>query len=167
MILFHIVRNWLIGPVVIGSLVFSSSSVAAEDDPEAKSRLEFMRTSVNSLEPESSELKSKNALVVAQKPLLRYSDPTRVGTDLTGAFLLDASVWRLGTEGRPTALVSLEIYQGPDKSQMLSFEFVSLSESKFALKHKTKDVRWDATESGLKMKELSDAPKPAATAARA
>jgi len=38
-----------------------------------------MQAAVRSLEPESSELKTKAALTVASKPLLRYSDPTRGG----------------------------------------------------------------------------------------
>jgi hypothetical protein len=126
-----------------------------------------MQTAVRRLEPESSELKTKAALTVASKPLLRYSDPTRGGV-LKGAaanVLLDAAVWRLGTEGRPTALVTVEIYQAPDTSRVLAFEFLSLSAAKFALKHKTEKIRWDATGSALTLKELPDAPKPAATAA--
>src|SRR5262249_44399026 len=39
-----------------------------------------------------------------------------------------------------------------------------LSETKFALKHKTEKIRWDATGSALHLKELPDAPGPAATA---
>src|SRR5437899_4219986 len=68
-----------------------------QDDPQAKERLEFMKAEVGSLELESSELRPKAAFTFVSKPLLRYSDPTRDG--------LDAGVWRLGTEGRPTALV--------------------------------------------------------------
>jgi hypothetical protein len=47
----------------------------------------------------------------------------------------------------------------------MSYEFLSLTEKKFVLKHKTEAVRWDATASGLELKDLPDAPKPAATAA--
>jgi hypothetical protein len=159
-------RSWLTSQVVLGLLVSLVSSAAAEDDPQAKQRLKLMKEAVSSLEPSSSELKTKAALTVASKPLLRYSDPTRGGV-IQGAaanVLLDAGVWRLGTEGRPTALVTVEIYQAPDTSRILAFEFVSLSKAKFALKHKTEMIRWDATDSALALKELPDAPKPAATA---
>jgi hypothetical protein len=44
--------------------------------------------------------------------------------------------------------------------------FLSLTETKFTLKHKTEQVRWDAPSSALALKELPKAPKPAATAAR-
>ena len=39
-----------------------------------------------------------------------------------------------------------------------------LTDRPFALKHKTENVGWDATGSGLELKPLPDAPKPAATA---
>jgi hypothetical protein len=149
----------------LGLLLLTISSSPAQEEPEAKKRLELMQAAVESLEGNSSEIKSKSALTFAAKPLLRYSDPTRGGTSRSDSFLLDAGVWRLGTEGRPTALVSIEIYQASDKVQLLSFEFSLLSEAKFSLKHKTKDIRWDATDSDFKLKELPDAPKPAATAA--
>ncbi len=107
--------------------------------------------------------------------LLRCSDGTsRVlgpGRPLAVTFapggqrLATAGVWRVGTEGRPTALVTLEIYRAPNGTHVLSYEFLSLTEAKFALKHKTEDVRWDATASGLSFKELPDSPKPASTAA--
>jgi hypothetical protein len=152
--------------VVLGLLVSLVSSVAAEDDPQAKQRLQLMQEAVRSLEPESSELKMKAALTFASKPLLRYSDPTRGRFAGAGNVLLDATVWRLGTEGRPTALVTIEIYQVPGAPRLLSYEFLSLSEAKFSLKHKAEKIRrWEPTESGLTLKELPGAPKPAATAA--
>jgi hypothetical protein len=47
----------------------------------------------------------------------------------------------------------------------MALEFLSLTEKKFSLKHKTQGARWDATASGLALKELPGAPKPAAGAA--
>jgi hypothetical protein len=70
----------------------------------------------------------------------------------------------LGTEGRPAALVTVEIYQEPGGSRVLAFEFLSLSEKKFSLKHKTEKIRWDPPGSALQLKELPDAPRPASTA---
>ena len=46
--------------------------------------------------------------------LPRATYPTRGGVLATTNVLLDAGVWRLGTEGRPTALVTVEIYQNPN-----------------------------------------------------
>ena len=153
-------RFWLV-PLLI------SCPAWAQDGAETKQRLALMQGAVASFEPESPELKSKPAFAFPPKPLLRYSDPTRGGVKEQSAnnVLLDASVWRLGTEGRPTALVTVEIYEERDGSHVLSFEFVSLTETPFTLKHKSKNVRWDATASGLALKELPDAPRPAVTAA--
>ena len=152
--------------VVLGLFVLSVSSALADDEQEAKKRLEYMQAAVESLEPESTELKPKVALAVASKPLLRYSDPTRGQEEKTQKnVLLDAGVWRLGTEGRPTALVTIEMYQAPDGARILAYEFLSMTEKTFSLKHKTEKVRWDASASGLELKELSEAPKPGATVA--
>ena len=153
-------RFWLV-PLL---LVFPA---LAQDEAETKQRLELMRAAVSSLEPESPKLKSKPSFEFPHQPLLRYSDPTRGGVKEEAAnnVLLDAGVWRLGTAGRPTALVTVEIYEERDASHVMSFEFVSLSATPFTLKHKSKDVRWDATSSALSLKELPGAPKPAPTAA--
>jgi hypothetical protein len=149
--------------VVLGLLVSSACALSADDEQDGHRRLEFMRAAVESLVPESSELKSKAALTAAPKPLLRYSDPTRGGVKEPVNVLVDGGVWRLGAEGRPTALVTVELYQAPNGSRVLAYEFLSLTEAKFSLKHKTERVRWDATGSALELKELPDAPKPAAT----
>ena len=161
-------RSRLALGVVLGLLVVSLPPAVAQDEPQAKRRLEFMHAAVASLVPESSELKSKAALAVAAQPLLRYSDPTRgngIKEDAAVNVLLDAGVWRLGAEGRPTALVTIEIYESPNGARVLAYEFLSLTDAKFALKHKTERVRWDATGSSLDLKDLPDAPKPAATPA--
>jgi hypothetical protein len=159
-------RSWLASPIVLGLFLLLVSSMPAEEDPQAKQRLRLMEEAVQSIEPESSELKTKEALTVASKPLLRYNDPTRGANEAAGNFLLDATVWRLGTEGRPTALVTIEIYQSAGAPRLLSYEFLSLTEAKFALKHKAEKIRsWEPEESGLTLKELPDAPKPAVTAA--
>jgi hypothetical protein len=165
MVAFRIRRRLSACRVALGLLVCLVSSVSAQEEPRAKERLKVMREAVDSLEPESAELKTKAALTFASKPLLRYSDPTRDDAEVTGNVLLDATVWRLGTEGRPSALVTVELYQAAKSPTLLSYEFLSLSEAKLSLKHKADKVpRFDPTESGLTLKELPDAPKPAATA---
>jgi hypothetical protein len=162
----HRGRSQSVSLLVLVLLVLSMSSVTAQEEPQAKQRLDFMQAAVRTLEPESSELKLKTALGPASKPLLRYSDPTRGGVKEDASnVLLDAGIWRLGTEGRPTALVTVEIYQAPDGARLLAYEFLSLTERKFSLKHKTEKIRWDATESALNLKEMPDGPKPAGTAA--
>lgn len=159
-------RGRLSAAIVLGLLAASLSTAPAQEEPQARQRLEFMQAAVEAMEPEASELKSKAALAAAAKPLLRYNDPTRGGSKEAGTnLLLDAGIWRLGSEGRPTALVTVELYQASSGSRVLAYEFLSLAGSKFSLKHKAEAVRWDATGSAVEWKELPDAAKPAASPA--
>jgi hypothetical protein len=164
MVAFPVGRSWLASQVALGLLVSWVASAPAQDESQAKQQLEFMQAAVASLEPEASELKSKTALVAVPKPLLRYSDPTRGGVLAATNVLLDGGVWRLGAEGRPAALITVELYQNPNGSRVLAYEFLSLTDAKFSLKHKTERIRWDPAGSALNLQELPDAPKPAATA---
>ena len=159
-------RAGRIGLLLSALAALAPAGASAEDDPGAKKRLDVMRGAVENLDARAADLKPE-ALAPAPEPLLRYSDPTRGGVkdEFNNNVLVDATVWRLGAEGRPTGLVTLEIYRFPDGAQLLSYEFLSMTETRFALKHKTEEwVRWDATGSGLALKDLPDAPKPAATA---
>jgi len=165
MVTLSVGRRWLTAQVVLGLLVSLISFVSAEDEPQAKQRLKWMQEALDNLEPQSSELKTKVALTFGSRPLLRYNDPTRGGAGDKANLLLDAGVWRLGTEGRPTALVTVEIYRVNNRSHIMTFEFLSLTKAKCALKHKTEKIRWDPAASALSLKKLPDAPKPAATAA--
>src|SRR5262245_642308 len=120
-------RSVLVVVFVLG--LFAAASSADDDDAEAKKRLEVMRAAVTALEGSSEVLKPK-ALAAAPEPLLRYSDPTRAPS-----VLLDAGVWRLGTEGRPKALVTVELYRRPNGTRVLSYEFLSIAQEKYSLKH--------------------------------
>jgi hypothetical protein len=133
------------------------------DEVERKEQLSLMEKTVASLDISSDVIRDKTALTFAARPLLRYSDPTRGSTEAN--VLLDATVWRLGEKGRPTALVTLEIYRATVKESLLSYEFASLTPDKFSLRHKTFDkVTWQATGSALSMTPLAEAPAPTKTA---
>jgi hypothetical protein len=137
---------------------------AAADDAPSKQRMLLMEQTIAGLGATSDAIASKSALKFAAKPLLRYSDPTR-GT-AQGNVLLDATVWRLGESGRPTALVTLEIYRSSAEEAMLSYEFASLTSDRFSLRHQEHEkVAWNATGLAARMSPLSDAPLPAMTAA--
>jgi hypothetical protein len=166
MVPFHRGRGGSAFQVVLGLLVASVSSVSAQDEQQAEQRLEFMKAAVGSFEPESAELRPIAAFTLVPRPLLRCSDPTRGGGTASEAeanVLLDAGVWRLGTEGQPTALVTIEVYQHPDGSRLLSYESLSLSETTFTPRHKTRKIRWDPSGSALNLRELPNAAKPAGT----
>jgi hypothetical protein len=134
-----------------------------DDDALRKKRLQLMEQTIADFEISSTEITSRPALTFSAKPLLRYSDPTRGLTESN--VLLDASVWRLGATGRPTALVTLEIYRSTTETGELAYEFLSLVDAKFSLVRKSAEtVVWDATGSALKLRDLPGAPEPAKVA---
>jgi hypothetical protein len=140
----------------------SLSRLAAAQDDAAEQRMSLMRAAIDDFAVSSQEIDSEPALRFATRPLLRYSDPTRGFSG--GQSLLDATVWRLGEQGRPTALVTLEIYRAADDAR-LSYEFVSLTPAAFELARRADPVvRWLATKTDLQIRPLDDAPPPAKTA---
>lgn len=154
--------------ILTASLLLAAAGPLRADEStqeeQSKGRLELMQQTIAGLEPAEGEKLGKAALTFVAKPLLRYSDPTRGTTEAN--VLLDATVWRLGEKGRPTALVTLEIYRASEENNILAYEFLSLSPAKFSLKHKEREkVAWDAAGDALQLRPLPDAPKPAANAA--
>lgn len=146
--------------------ILLSSSGNSDEETERKQRLQFMERVIADFEIESTEVTSQEALKFSPKPLLRYSDPTRgLGTSEANV-LLDASVWRIGLTGRPTALLTLEIYRSTGEAGVLSYEYLSLADAKYRLRRKSvENVVWDATGSALTLRAIPDAPKPAESAA--
>lgn len=152
--------------VTVGLWICASLAALAQDDPagtprdeQAKRRLELMLGALADCRISSQEIASAAALKMGKSPLLRYDDPTR-GLGETTEGLQDASVWRVGETGRPTALITLEIYrQGPMRG-VLSYEFLSLSPSPLDLTS-PRGPKWTPTSTDLKMAALPKAPRPA------
>ena len=133
---------------------------SAEEAAVSKRRLEFMERTVRSLAVRSDQIADVARLKFAAAPLLRYSDPTRGMTEQN--VLVDATVWRLGEQGRPTSLVTLEIYRTSADAAILAYEFASLTESRFSLTGDTRaKIVWDAAGSALTVNKLDGAPDPA------
>src|SRR5215213_1226648 len=106
--------------VLLGGLLGVSAAAAQdasnskeETAREATARLELMQSTIAGFSAEGDEIDDRSRLKFAAKPLLRYSDPTRGLENETT--LLDASLWRLGESGRPTAIVTLEMYRAPNQ----------------------------------------------------
>jgi hypothetical protein len=151
------------------AVVFAARSYGAEDEPDrskadarAGQRMKIMSEAIDALQLTSAEIKSESALRFAERPILRYQDQSRqTGDGVKG--VLDASVWRLGKTGRPTALVTLEIYPVVNQSMhLLAYEFISLSPQKFEMKNAS-GPRWMPHGTDLSMAALDDAPEPAET----
>ncbi|HZL87943.1 MAG TPA: hypothetical protein VFB96_06160 [Pirellulaceae bacterium] len=130
-------------------------------DEAARRRLELMLSALADCQISSPEIAIESALKTGKTPLLRYDDPTRgLGEKSDG--LQDASVWRLGETGRPTALITLEIYRNGPKKAILSYEFLSLTPSPLELKS-PRGPLWTPTSTDLRMAPLDKAPSPADT----
>jgi hypothetical protein len=143
-----------------------SSAWSAEDEPAdeqkaaaAKRRLEIMQAAIDDFKVSSTAIESAEALKFAARPLLRYSDETR-GRDSVTKGVMDAAVWRLGEHGRPTAVVTMEIYRLQEARALLTYEFVSLSSAPFEMQS-VRGPGWFAPNTDLKMTQLAEAPAPA------
>ena len=119
----------------------------------------MMRKVIDDFDVRLLQVEPPVALTFRREPLLRYNDPSRPG-DKGAQSLLDASVWRLGETGRPTAIVTLEVYPRGEATAVLSYEFVSLSPVGFEIKN-SHGVTWTPSSTQLSIKPLVDAPKPA------
>lgn len=89
-----------------------------------------------------------------EKPLFRYDDPTRG--------YIDGTVWRLGAEGRPLAIITTELAPRYAGKPCVIYDCLSLSEEPFTAA--SDDLPgWAPPESAVELRPLPDAPAPAAT----
>ena len=156
-------------PALMAALTLAACAVAArgaEQEPApskadalAKARLEAMRQVIEVFRVRSSQIDSAAALKFNPRPLLRYSDQSREGdNDTLGVH--DATVWRLGETGRPTAVVALEIYSVRAGNPLLNYEFMSFSDRKFEMTS-PRGPSWTPAGAGLAMTPLAEVPAPA------
>ncbi len=136
-------------------------SVAGQENPEEKkvptsrtsaSRLRAVRESMRQItSPASTENGlAAQPLEIKPDPLLRYNDVTRG--------ILDSVVFRVGTTGRPAALITAEVYGREGTTFLLNHEFVALFEPK--LRAKRDAFVWEPSEGNLKFHEFRDAEPP-------
>jgi hypothetical protein len=150
-------------------VILALASVALAQQPGdegavSRNRLKFMEETIGSLAATSDQIKSVADLRVAAKPLLRYSDPTRGMTEQN--VLVDATVWRLGEAGRPTGLVTLELYRTTADAGVLAYEFASFTPAAFSLTHQNRpSIHWKATGSAISFRALEGSSAPAKTPA--
>lgn len=142
---------WVGVPEVARSDEDDSKAKQAEQAKSAsKRRLALMQEAIDAFSITSPQIKSEKALRLGKSPKLRYDDPVRS--------LLDAGVWRMGEEGRPLALVTLELYGAGEARAVLSYEFLSLIERQFSMRSPKGPV-WNPAETELKFASLENAPQ--------
>jgi hypothetical protein len=134
----------------------------SQAEKRAARRLEIMRGAIDDFQVRSSEIEDESALTFSDRPLLRYHDQSReAGEGLRG--VVDAALWRLGTAGRPKAIVTLEIYLADEGDPVLTYEFVSLTPQKFDMNRRAHGVQWLPHGTQLSMETLRGLAKPADT----
>jgi len=122
-------------------------------DKTSASRLRAVRQIMGQITMTSMAGDMPQPLELKPDPLLRYSDPTRG--------ILDSVVFRVGTKGRPVALISAELYGRNGQQFLLNHEFIALYEPKFMMK---RDVFvWQPTQGNLVFQEVPATEAPVET----
>ena len=115
--------------LVLAMLLLSGTTGYSQDDETPKKsenakRLAFMSEVVEAFRLSPKEAKPGIARRFQNRPIMRYSDPTRG--------LVDATLWKLGS-GRPQAIVTLELDRPVNEGDRLTYEFLSLTPEPFTL----------------------------------
>jgi hypothetical protein len=131
---------------------------SADDDPSRASsaaRLKFLQQQLRDMKVDSTVEDDPRELKFQMTPLLRYNDPPRG--------IADSVIFRLGTRGRPIALVTAELYGGTGRQYALSHEFLAIDNPRVTVQ---RDVfRWQPPkEAGVTFKPLATDQRPSETA---
>lgn len=121
------------------------------DDMLRAQRFELMQSRVAALKIESLEKDFPTRF--ATKPIFTYNDPARR--------YVAASVWRLGEQGRPKALLAVELHRSTYGKPSLCYEYGSLTKTPF--KMSAENVDWTPQGTLYEFKPLHDAPAPEKT----
>ena len=144
--------------LVAAILLVCGGHASADDDPDRPSsavRLKFLQQLLRDMRVESTEEADQRELKFQMTPLLRYNDTPRG--------IADSVIFRLGTRGRPIALVTAEIYGGTGRQYLLNHEFLAIDDARVRLKRDT--FRWQPPkEAGVKFQLLDAGQRPSDTA---
>jgi hypothetical protein len=135
--------------LVVGGVV---GRAAEPDDDLAQQWLDMMRQRALSIRFRATSDDFPERLEA--EPLFRYDDPTRG--------YIDGTVWRLGSSGRPLAIVTTELAPRYSGRPCVVYDYLSLSEVPFTAT--SDDVPgWSPPRSAVELSELPGAPAPAET----
>lgn len=150
----------LIGIALLALVVSKANPLRAEDaKPPAKNRdevlkvrrFELMQSRVTALKIQSDEVGFPTQF--AKKPILTYSDPARR--------YVAASVWKLGEQGRPKALLAVELHRNSFGKPSLGYEYGSLTATPFTMS--AEKVNWTPKGMLYRFQPIHDAPAPERT----
>lgn len=150
----HRTRCCAVMVCLMGALV-AGATATAQPDEEVDAKLQEMRERAQSLKAVAVSEGQRSSLKLIKRPLLRYNDPARDTTDGT--------LWAWDRTGRPAALIAL--FSEPlDGGEKWSYEFVSLSSNRIAIRHKS-GWQWSPKEANLQMQPVPQGFSPADTEA--
>ena len=133
------------------------AQVAAEDDPTGPSsaaRLKFIQQILDDMRVESTVEGDQRDLKFQMTPLLRYNDTPRG--------IADSLIFRLGTRGRPVAIVTAELYGRTGRQFSLNHEFLAIDDPRMRLQRDA--FRWQPPlEAGVKFLPIETDKPPANT----
>jgi hypothetical protein len=136
-------------------LLVAGGSVGRAEEPAddlAEQRLDVMRQRALSIRFRAAPGDFPERL--EQEPLFRYDDPTRG--------YIDGTVWRLGAEGRPLAIITTELAPRYAGRPCVVYDYLSLSQVPFTAA--SNDVPgWSPPHSAVELRELPGAPEASAT----
>lgn len=144
----------------IGFAICAGASLPADDaknpatskrEASQKPSLKLMNGVVSKFRVTTNSTEPAEQFIFIEEPLLHYNDLSRS--------IFDAGVWRLGKTGRPTALLTLEIYSRQPGTYILNYEFLSLKQAEFALSS-AYGPGWQTNRTDLKMAVVPNSDKP-------
>ncbi|HLJ11321.1 MAG TPA: hypothetical protein VKU82_09030 [Planctomycetaceae bacterium] len=125
------------GFLLVAGVQPNNAFTAQDDDaprPSGATRLKFLQQVLRDMQVESTleDGEDRRELKFQMTPLLRYNDPERG--------IADSVIFRLGTRGRPIAIVTAELYDGSGRQFLLNHEFLAIDDARIRLR---RDVfRW-------------------------
>ena len=156
------IRVSLLGVALLVAGAWTCRVPADEKQPAAKSRDEILaarRYELMQQRVADAEVRAKEPtfpMRFATKPIFRYNDPARG--------YVAATVWKLGDQGRPHAIVAAELVSFDYGKPCISYEFLSLTPTPFAVS--SKDIQWSPDSTQIEFKPVPDAPDTANTPQR-
>jgi hypothetical protein len=130
--------------------------ITSKQDEKSLRRLAIFKEALAALKVESSQIKDPEKLKFVENPILRFDDPTRE--------FFDGAVFRLGSQGRPTALATLEMYVREGDIAYLQHECISAVDAAFTV-DTDRGYHWSPSSTDLKFVPIPRAPLPAKTEA--
>jgi hypothetical protein len=149
-------------PLIVAGLALLAISalrgarLLAQDasNPSGATRLKFLQQILRDMKVESTVEKDQRELKFQMMPLLRYSDEPRG--------IADSVIFRLGTRGRPIAIVTAELYGENGRQFLLNHEFLAIDDARVRVQ---RDVfQWQPPkEAGVRFQPFEADQPPADT----